>query len=61
MSEYNVIFREGNGVLTYSTYPDKSTYDRIGKLRGEPVEERVSEERAKKVCADSLERFAGLL
>ena len=53
--EYNVVFREPSGVLTWSSYKSEAQYKEIGHLRGEPVEKGVSVERARLLCNKSLE------
>jgi hypothetical protein len=59
--EYAVVFRESNGVLTWTSYESEAQYKQIGHLRGKAVEAGVSEERAKQICENSLEQIANAL
>ncbi len=61
MPEYNVVFREGSGLLTWSSYESEAQYKELGNFRGEPVEVGVSAERAKRICRESLEGAVVLL
>ena len=57
MDKYTVVFREPGpmGILTWSSYESEAEYKEIGHLRGEPVEEGVSVERARLLCNKSLD------